>query len=485
MRRGLCAIRAAGAREALVIAVAAGMSLGAVNGTALARGDSNWPSYLHGPEHWSYSPGEKAIRPGNVADLVRQWRFRGDRATRRGQPVSGFLASPTVAGGVVYIGAATGWFYKLSAARGTVLAKRFIGYQPPRTCGPRGFVATATVATDRVDGERMVYAAGPDGMLYAMAASDLSVRWRSVIARPSRRVSDYFQWSSPTVANGRIYVGVSSNCDRPLVPGGLIAYNQHTGRKIAAFHTRRHGLRGGSVWSSAAVGPDRDVYVTTGNSGKGRGEAGYSDSIVKLSPRTLRPLASFAVPPAQVIPDGDFGASPTIFGRYVGACNKNGIFYALHRSTMRLAWSRRVGASAPAHGISNCSAAAVYDGRSLYVAGDATTIGGRSHRGSVQRLNPRTGAVLWRAGLPDGVIGTPTLDGGGVIAVGTYDFSPVPNAIYLLDARSGAIVRTLLKGSDDFAQAVFAGGRLFTANGNGLSAWSLRRTRHRHSRLTG
>ena len=93
-------------------------------------------------------------------------------------------------------------------------------------------------------------------------------------------------------------------------------------------------MTGAGIWSSAAVDSGGDVYVTTGNSGKGPVEPGHSDSIIKLSGYTLKPVQSFQVPPAQAVADGDFGASPTVFGPYVGACNKNGIFYALSRTTM-------------------------------------------------------------------------------------------------------------------------------------------------------
>ncbi len=144
---------------------------------------------------------------------------------------------------------------------------------------------------------------------------------------------------------------------------------------------------------------------------------------------------------------------------------------------MTLAWSRRIGASAPHHGISNCSAGAVYDGHVLYVAGPRHLIGGRPHPGSVQALDPRTGRLLWQTGLPDGVIGTPTLDGGGVLAVGTYDFTQTQNAFFLIRATTGRILRRLDRGSQDFAQGVFAGGRLLAPNGDGLVAWGLRRSR--------
>jgi outer membrane protein assembly factor BamB len=458
---------------ALAGAGLAGAGLGGAAGTAYA---ANWPSYLNGASHSSYNAAENVIRPGNVGRLAREWRFRGDRATRPGQPRPGFLASPIVVDGAVYIGSDTGWFYKLDERTGAVLAKRFIGFQPPKTCGPRGFVATATVAIDRSDGQRMVYVAGANGVLYALRASDLSVKWRSVIALPARTTSNYFQWSSPTLADDQIYVGISSNCDHPLVPGGLVSYHQATGARIATFHTVASGLLGGSIWSSAAVSGSGDVYVTTGNAAKGKAEPAYADSIVKLNPRTLRPLASFAVPVGQVIRDGDFGGSPTLFRDDVGACDKNGIYYAVHVATMTLAWSVRIGAPANS-GVSNCASAALYDGKSLYVGGDAVTIGGRAYRGSLQRLDPATGKVLWATGLPNGVIGTPAMDGAGVIAVGTYDFSARPNAIYLVDAVSGRILRVLVKGSYDFAQSVFAEGRLFTANGRGLSAWGLRRSR--------
>jgi outer membrane protein assembly factor BamB len=89
----------------------------------------------------------------------------------------------------------------------------------------------------------------------------------------------------------------------------------------------------------------------------------------------------------------------------------------------------------------------------------------------VQALDPTTGTVLWQTGLANGVIGTPTMDGGGVLAVGTYGFTTTPNMVYLLDASTGQILRSLVKGSADFAQSVFAEGRLFTANGDGLVSW--------------
>jgi polyvinyl alcohol dehydrogenase (cytochrome) len=467
------------ARLSAIVAGSAGLLLsvassGAASG-AEAHASGNWSAYLNGPAHSSYSKTQTAIRPANVGRLVVRWRFRGDRATRPGQPATGFLASPAVVGGAIYIGADTGWFYKLNAATGHVLARRFIGFQRATTCPPsRGFVDTATVAVDR-SGQRMVYVGGADGYLYALRASDLSVKWRSVIGLPSKKINNYFQWSSPTVSGGRIYIGVSSNCDQPLVQAGLVSYSQSSGNRRAMFHSLPKPMIGASIWSSAAVDSQHFVYVTTGNAVRPHREPGHSDSIVKLSRFKLRAVRSFKVPPSEVVGDGDFGASPTVMGPLVGACNKNGIFYALRRSDMTVAWERRVGAPAPHHGISNCSAGAIYDGHVVYVATPRHVINGKAFPGSVQALNPATGALIWQTGLPNGVIGTPTMDRGGVLAVGTYDFTKTPNAIYLLRASDGTILRRLVRGSQDFAQSVFADGLLFTANGDGLVAWGLRK----------
>ncbi len=178
------------------------------------------------------------------------------------------------------------------------------------------------------------------------------------------------------------------------------------------------------------------------------------------------------MPNTQLFGDGDFGGSPVIFGPFVGACDKNGIFYALDQVTMTVVWEKQIGAKSSNASPAQCSAAPVYDGTSLYMAGDPTTIGGVAYRGSIRRLDPSTGATLWETGLPNSVLGSPTMNGGGVIAVGTYDFTGTPNAVYLIDASTGAILRTLTTGGYTFAQTVFADGMLFTANTyRGLTAW--------------
>jgi outer membrane protein assembly factor BamB len=472
----VCAALAAGCSAAsgsAASADSAGSAASApVSGQAETRvATTDWSAYLDGPRHASDNQAQTAITPAKAAGLVQQWH--ADAGTK-------YLASPTVADGSVFIGSDTGWFYQLSASTGRVRHKAFLGYDTTPGCyADLGVVATATVAADPVTHRDTVYVGGADGYLYAFSAANLKLEWKSLIARPSKTVPNYYQWSSPTVAAGKIYVGVASNCERPLVRGGVIAYNQATGKKLAEFYSVPAGKVGGGVWSSVAVGPGGYVYATTGNGpltdgGSGpqtQARLGHSESIVKLDPGTLRVAGAWQIPGPAVSYDTDFGGSPVIFGGDVGACNKDGIFYAVHQSSMRLAWKERVGAVYAQSVDAECNAAPAYDGRHLYLAGTAVALHGTHYRGSIQERQASNGKLIWETGLPEGVTGSPSMDGGRVIAVGTYDNGTAPTETYLVNAATGKVIRALVQGMD-FAQSTFADGMLFTANSTGVYAWA-------------
>jgi outer membrane protein assembly factor BamB len=426
----------------------------------ISSGD--WPGYLDGPAHASYNAAATAITPASANGLTRRWQFLSG---------GGYLSSPAVADGAVFIGANNGWLYRLSETTGRLLNRIFLGTVDVTSCPPppTGMVSTATVAIDPRTHQPTVYASGANGYLYALDAANLRVEWRSVIAIPSKTVNNFFDWSSPTVADGHIYLGVSSNCDSPLVRGGLLGFDQSNGRRLGEFYTVPKGWVGGSIWSSIAVASDGDVFATTGNGPETTGASqlvGQSESIIKLS-SALRFLGRFQVPAGDEGFDTDFGASPVLFEKYVGACNKNGIFYALLQSTMKLAWKRQV--SGPAGGNEECIAAPVWNGRDLFLATPAATVGTVSAEGTVQERTA-SGTLVWASGLPNAVDGSPSMDGAGVLAVGTFDSTGTPNATYLVAATNGKVLRTLNVGAD-FAQSAFAGRWLFTANDAGVFAW--------------
>jgi outer membrane protein assembly factor BamB len=429
---------------------------------------SDWPAYLYGPRHPSRAA-STAITPSNVASLTKRWTFRSASPTMSGQPQGAFAASPTVFGSRVYIGSVTGFFYALDRSTGAVVWSRFLGYVKALTCNARGITATATVARDPITGALVVYVSGGDGYLYALNAATGTIKWRSVIAIPSTTQNDYYDWSSPTVANGSVYIGVSSQCDDPLVRAGVKKYDQASGALEATYYATPAGTVGASIWSSVAV-TAAAVFATTGN-----GPTGDSFSIVRLRSDTLVRTGRYTVPGSERVPDSDFGGSPTVFAagttQMVGACNKNGFYYALRSSDLALRWKFKV-AKGSSSGTQACLAAAAWDGARLYVAGPFTTIAGTDHRGSIRALDPVTGAPIWERGLGGVVIGSPSLNGSNVLAVPVWDSSG--NGVYLVNAVDGSVLRFLSQGTT-FAQPTFAGNQLFTASysGNTLTAWRL------------
>jgi outer membrane protein assembly factor BamB len=455
-------------RRLLVAAVTSGLAVGvAVSGasasSAATGGSPNWTAYLKGSTHNSYAPSQQAITPGNAAKIVRRWHDF---------PKVAFDASPVVADGAVYIASTQGWLYKLKATTGAILHKAFIGFLPQRTCTAMGDVSTATIANSPATHVATVYIAAPNGYLYALRASNLSVQWRSVIAIPSKKISNYFDWSSPTVANGTIYVGVSSNCDKPQIRGGEVAYNQANGKRLAEFYTEAKGKVGASVWSSAAVVPGGDVFISTGDGPDTSVSAqltGHAESIIKLAPRTLKLLGEFQIPAKQVIHDSDFGASPVIVGNDVGACNKNGIFYMLSQATMKVAWEDRLAVTPSGH--PGCIVAPAVKGSNLYLGEVTAKIRGKIYHGSVQERAATTGDLIWQTGLGGGPLGSLALDGGGVITVPIYSNRPKTPSLYLIDAANGRILKGLASGGKDFPQGVFAENMLFSANSEGVYGW--------------
>ena len=148
----------------------------------------------------------------------------------------------------------------------------------------------------------------------------------------------------------------------------------------------------------------------------------------------------------------------------VGACNKNGIFYAFVANQLSAGPVWQTQLTRPyITGDRECIAAAVWNGTSLIASGgDQTTINGNTYAGSVRALNPTTGVPLWQTGLPGIVVGTPTEDGSGVIAVPLYLADQAADwGYYFLDAATGSVIgRISLPNSYSFGQPIFTGNRL-------------------------
>jgi outer membrane protein assembly factor BamB len=327
-----------------------------------------------------------------------------------------------------------------------VIWKKFIGFEAKFQCRAQGTFASAASGIDPTSGALTIYAASGDGNIYALRASDGTTLWKSPVNVPSPGMNDYFTYSSPEVANGKIYVGISAECDNPNAPfvrGALASLDQATGSRVATFFTVPDGTLGGSIWTSPAIASDGSVLITTGNAENGA-LVGDAQSIVRLDGNTLHRIDGYQL--VTGTSNSDFGGSPTVFSAklggvatpMVGACNKDGNYYAWKLNALSAGPVWQVNLASHQNTTGDCDAGAIWDGTNLYVAGCRTTIGGVSYRGSMRKLDPATGAALWVTGLPVAIMTSPTLDGAGAIAAAGFDLASATNSGFLIDAGTGA-----------------------------------------------
>lgn len=529
-------------RSVVAFAVAVASLLVTAGSAAAAPGD--WPQYLAGPAHQSFAGAETAITTANAATLAAAWTWNPPvQAGDAGVPK--LDGSPTIVGGRLYIGAADGWFYELDATTGATVAQRNLGFVT--ACGSRqGIASTATVVPDDTRGGALtayVTAGAPGGStasgdyLWALDAATLApvASWPTNPVVVDAQAGSY-AWASPTVVNGRVDVGISSRCDKPLVRGGVKSFAQADGTLQATYWsvpaTRTNGTAntGGTIWTTPAGDSATDaIYAVTGNADEdnlaGHGcncaRPGDSYAIVRLNGSTLakssRWVDGTAATNAADLRDQDFGGSPTLFQGLVngvttplvGACNKDGRYFALRRSNLGAGpvWSFTVGGdNAETGGFDACLSAVVFDraAHQLVIGGNrAASVDGRAVPGSVRALSPDAGAasrVLWDDGLACNVIGTPSENGNGLVAVatngswsngsGTFrrcsaaigrvygpqcsDTDGKPH-VYVLDGRhpvanangrpDAPVLWCRAVPGGAYSQPVFAGGSLFVASG--------------------
>lgn len=88
------------------------------------------------------------------------------------------------------------------------------------------------------------------------------------------------------LANGMVYVGYASHCDKEPYHGFLMAYDAKTLAQVAVFNTSPTGSEA-SIWQSGqppAADSEGNIFVVTGN-GSWDGVSNFSESFLKLSPQ--------------------------------------------------------------------------------------------------------------------------------------------------------------------------------------------------------
>lgn len=417
---------------------------------------------------------DAGFSPTSATSATLRWRWTPDGPTAAGQPTL-MYASPVTYKGHVFIGSGEGDFYSVNLKTGVTEWKHKFGWTPNITCDSLGITATAAVRAD-TNGNPIVYLNSPDGYLYELNGLTGSTLHKSEVLKPTPGTNDAYGWSSPIIANGLVYVGVSSNCDFPFVDGGVKAYDQNTLAPVAGYVSNDNG--GGGVWTTIATDGSA-VYTTTGSTTFGAPDQD-SYSIVKLHPTTLAKLGKFTVPLADRVYDADWGSSPVLFHATIGgtsvpmagACNKNGYFYAVRTDTMALVWRQLVGTGSE-YGQIACLSGGIWDAKAgaLYVGSNDTTIASVSYPGAVRRLDPATGTPLWQRGLAANPLGSGSLDGSGVLAFTTTDWVGAADYTYLIDPSDGRVIRRIANDQPGFSSPAWVDGSLLVTTTASMAAY--------------
>jgi PQQ-like domain len=374
----------------------------------------DWTTYMGSNAREGFNSAETVITKKTAPNLKIKWTHSAG---------GGIFSQPIVANGIIYWGSEDGYEHATNLSGGFVWATN-LG-TTPGDCSQThtGVISTATVASAVIGGKTtsVVYVGGGDGHMYALNATTGAVIWRTSLGT----APPHFLWSSPAVYNGSVYEGVASLDDCPVVQGQLVQMDVVTGAIQHTFNVVPNGCIGGGVWGSPTIDESTGlVFIVTGNGGTCGSPEPYAVAMVKLNASDLSYVSSWQVPSSQQVSDSDFGSTPTLFTatingvlhNMVGAENKNGIFYAFDRAVIHTGplWTVKVGCGT----CGGSQTPAAWDGTTLYVGSHGATVNGKSCAGSLNAVNPATGAFIWRHCMTGGAIYGAIMAVPGVAVIG-------------------------------------------------------------------
>ncbi len=439
----------------LILGVALMLAHAVQGHSSVSAATADWPMYMHDTGRTG-NGADTTVSAANAAQLSNVWTF----------PTGGVIAGgAAIVGNVAYIGSWDGYLYAINITTGTQQWRTFLGLTSVTAChGTNNMGVTSTPAV--VGG--VIYVGGGDANWYAVDAAAGNILW-SVFVGDNSASGGYYNWSSPLIYNGSAYVGIASNCDVPLVQGGLLRVNLSTHQIVDTFHNVPDGQVGGGIWTSPSIDPTTNtVFATTGTEGQRPiTSQPLADAIVAYDATNLTVKSSWQIPINQAANDSDWGTSPILFTdstnrQLVGAINKDGILYAFDRNNLagNPVWESpiAVGGATPQYGEGSVSNMA-FDGTRLYVAGGMTTIAGQAVSGSVHALDPSNGTFLWEQGT--GLVLPALAYANGVVVDGG------DSSVEVRSAASGAVLYRFDTGSQLFGPPAIGGGRIIEGSTNG------------------
>ena len=402
----------------------AGDSPGGGSGTggSSAGGDaSTWPMMGYDERNWYFNANEKKLSVDNAATVVEKWRFK----------TGGFPPGTAVVGeGKVFVMATAGT-YALELETGAEVWRRM------------DLTGTASAAWE--PGFVYVHTSSPPN-LYKLNSADGTTVWGPVATNDRSGCTGS---SSPILGGGKVIVG--RECG-PLevgfgaagAKGGIVAVNTD-GSPGWTYITPADTEDGAMVWSSVGIDVDGGVvFAATGNNYTIAGVNSDSIHAVDLASgmknwaQQVRTGDTWSLFAAASGPDTDFGANPVIAEidgkQIVAAGDKGSAFWALNRADGNIEWSREQLSAArdQAHGgfLMNSS----FDGSTFYGLVNDTS----AHAAKLVALNAEGGTDKWAAKTYPGVFAwaAPSIANGVLVA-------PVDSNVYILDAATGADLKTI------------------------------------------
>jgi outer membrane protein assembly factor BamB len=403
---------------------------------------------MHGYFHDSEQTDSESLSASTAANLGLLWSYHS---------LGPIVTQPMVTNDSVYFGSWDGHEYSVYATNGTLRWATNLGQSRcTPTTSPQGVSSSATIWNNTV------YVGGGADYWYALSASTGSVLWKVFTGNSSPQLGGgHFNWASPFVNSGYAYLGIASHCDLPLVQGMLLKVDLQTHRVVRSFNTTTPTNLGASIWSSPAFDPATgEIYAATGNLKSGTNST-LDDSILALNSKTLHLDGRFQVPYAFRYPDGDFGASPTLYTDSKGVpvvvdANKDGYLFALRANNLGLGpiWQLQLATG-------RTFASAAYENGMLYVgSGKTVNSAGQTVLGELRAIDATTGKVRWAVPLAGNDFTPVTIaDGIAVAAAGRQ--------MLVVRLSDGQVLYEYNATAQFDGGASIAGGRIFIGNNNG------------------
>lgn len=287
---------------------------------------------------------------------------------------------------------------------------------------------SSSVAIDPQTG--IAYYGTTDARVFAVNIKTHRLVWQVSLAQQGAG----YIWSSPLLANGKVYLGLASQDDHPCVRGAAYALDTVTGKTVWVHYTVPATQLGGGVWSSITADADAHaLLVTTGNACdyptdtpvQGGESNADQDAILALDWNTGATIWRYTAVSNDAGEDLDFGQGAVTYTlqgqKFVVAGNKFGTMYALNPpvsgNTPSLAWSHAI--AVPGYfGEGGIFTPPTYQNGVIYVAGGPTP-DNSCKQGAIWALRADTGDAIWTQCTTSQVVGPPSITG-DVLFVGMH-----------------------------------------------------------------